>query len=27
VRALERDGFDVISTKGSHCKLRGGRGL
>ena len=24
VRALEKDGFDVISTKGSHCKLRRG---
>jgi predicted RNA binding protein YcfA (HicA-like mRNA interferase family) len=24
VRALERDGFEVISTKGSHCKLRRG---
>jgi predicted RNA binding protein YcfA (HicA-like mRNA interferase family) len=22
VRALEKDGFDVISTRGSHCKLR-----
>ena len=22
VRALEKDGFDVIGTKGSHCKLR-----
>jgi predicted RNA binding protein YcfA (HicA-like mRNA interferase family) len=21
-RALEKDGFDVIGTKGSHCKLR-----
>src|SRR5215813_8361680 len=26
VRALEKDGFDVISTKGSHCKLRRARG-
>jgi len=24
VRALENDGFDVINTKGSHCKLRRG---
>ena len=24
VRALEQDGFDVISTKGSHCELRRG---
>jgi predicted RNA binding protein YcfA (HicA-like mRNA interferase family) len=24
VRALEKDGFKVISTKGSHCKLRRG---
>ena len=24
VRALEKDGFDVIGTKGSHCKLRRG---
>ena len=24
VRALEKDGFDVIGTKGSHCKLRQG---
>jgi predicted RNA binding protein YcfA (HicA-like mRNA interferase family) len=24
VRALEKDGFDVINTKGSHCKLRRG---
>ena len=22
--ALEKDGFDVIGTKGSHCKLRRG---
>ena len=22
VRALEKEGFDVIGTKGSHCKLR-----
>lgn len=22
VRALEKDGFEVIGTKGSHCKLR-----
>jgi predicted RNA binding protein YcfA (HicA-like mRNA interferase family) len=26
VRALEKDGFGVISTKGSHCKLRRGGG-
>ena len=24
VRALEKDGFKVIGTKGSHCKLRRG---
>ena len=24
VRALEKDGFGVIGTKGSHCKLRRG---
>lgn len=24
VRALEKDGFAVIGTKGSHCKLRRG---
>jgi predicted RNA binding protein YcfA (HicA-like mRNA interferase family) len=24
VRALEKDGFEVISTRGSHCKLRRG---
>jgi predicted RNA binding protein YcfA (HicA-like mRNA interferase family) len=24
VRALEKDGFDIIGTKGSHCKLRRG---
>lgn len=24
VHALEKDGFDVISTRGSHCKLRRG---
>jgi predicted RNA binding protein YcfA (HicA-like mRNA interferase family) len=24
VRALEKDGFDVIGTKGSHCKRRRG---
>jgi predicted RNA binding protein YcfA (HicA-like mRNA interferase family) len=24
VRALEKDGFDVIGTKGSHCKARRG---
>jgi predicted RNA binding protein YcfA (HicA-like mRNA interferase family) len=24
VRALEKDGFDVIGTRGSHCKLRRG---
>jgi predicted RNA binding protein YcfA (HicA-like mRNA interferase family) len=24
VRALEKDGFDVVSTRGSHCKLRRG---
>jgi predicted RNA binding protein YcfA (HicA-like mRNA interferase family) len=22
VRALEKAGFDVVSTRGSHCKLR-----
>ncbi len=25
VRALERDGFAIIGSKGSHCKLRRGR--
>ena len=24
VRALEKDGFGVIGTRGSHCKLRRG---
>lgn len=24
VRALEKDGFEVVGTKGSHCKLRRG---
>jgi predicted RNA binding protein YcfA (HicA-like mRNA interferase family) len=24
VRALEKDGFEFVSTKGSHCKLRRG---
>jgi predicted RNA binding protein YcfA (HicA-like mRNA interferase family) len=24
VRALEKDGFEVTGTKGSHCKLRRG---
>jgi predicted RNA binding protein YcfA (HicA-like mRNA interferase family) len=24
VSSLEKDGFDVIGTKGSHCKLRRG---
>jgi predicted RNA binding protein YcfA (HicA-like mRNA interferase family) len=24
VRALEKDGFDVVSTRGSHIKLRRG---
>jgi predicted RNA binding protein YcfA (HicA-like mRNA interferase family) len=24
VRALEKDGFEVVGTRGSHCKLRRG---
>jgi predicted RNA binding protein YcfA (HicA-like mRNA interferase family) len=24
VRALEKEGFEVVGTKGSHCKLRRG---
>jgi predicted RNA binding protein YcfA (HicA-like mRNA interferase family) len=24
VRALEKDGFEVVGTRGSHCKMRRG---